>query len=136
MCQIRDLLVIYDHLRRPRAMKIKQRSREMRLAHAYPDGVICSRSATDNSPITSLLRAIQRLGLIRFCRSTCGDTIFLERQRKRGRSISEANGHAPEADGWLPCNKKLTIVSRAISSHQERIAPIVFMLFLICEVES
>ena len=38
--QIPDLLVIYDHLRRPRAMKIKQRSREMGLAHAYPDGIM------------------------------------------------------------------------------------------------
>ena len=38
--QIPDLLLIYDNLRRPRAMKIKQRSREMRVTHAFPDGLM------------------------------------------------------------------------------------------------
>lgn len=32
------MLTVYEKMRRPRALKIKHRSADMRLMHAYPDG--------------------------------------------------------------------------------------------------
>ena len=36
--QIPDLLTIYEHIRRPRTMEVKRRSKEMRATHGFPDG--------------------------------------------------------------------------------------------------
>ena len=51
--QIPDILSMYEQLRKPRAMKIKHRSRKMLVTHSYPDGPLQEerdRQLTQNEP--------------------------------------------------------------------------------------
>ena len=78
-----------------------------------------------------LLRAIQRLGPIRYSKSGCGGMIYLKKRRKRGRNISEASGQGPEVNGELPYRDESTTTSRATAFDE---AQRVHIMAVLCSI--